>query len=417
MSGFDTETERRIVAVGEAYSEQEQARLDRLAADDPCPCPFDICIFHDPCMDGFTAAWVVKQRWPGIVLVGANYNQAPVDVAGKHVLIVDFSYKRDVLAAMGKTAASITVLDHHDSAERELVDWRVRSISDLKEPADLARTAADYANSGKPRYAHLELPIQAVFDMERSGAGLAWDYCFPGKPRPKLVRHVEDRDLWKFRFHGTKEVVAVLALWDQDLADWSDFAQKLEDPEAFSDIRNQGSLLLQKFDADLRKTLAETTRTMEIGGYPTPTANVPYYMASEAADILGVGVPFCATYYDTPTGRKFSLRVRDGDFAANRVAEQYGGGGHPKACGFTMPHGWEGDGSMVDNEVVLGLPEKLSRVEAQNIGYRMAYGITPAVEPALKLLRDYMTAGGEIDPADLEKLNTARGALGLEPVT
>lgn len=385
------------------------------------PAPFDVCIYHDPCMDGFTAAWVIHTRWPDIEMIGANYNQAPPDVTGKHVLIVDFSYKRDVLAAMGKTAASITVLDHHDSAERELLDWQVGRIADLKAPAELAKMAADYAQSKTPRYAHLELPIQAVFDMERSGAGLANDYCFPNQPRSLLVRHVEDRDLWKFRFRGTKEITAVLALLDFDYDAWGLFAANLNTVGRFEDYFKQGTLLLQKFDADLRRTLKETGRIMEIGGYPTPVANVPYYMASEAADILGVGVPFCATYYDTPTGRKFSLRVRDGDFAANRVAEQYGGGGHPKACGFTMPHGWEGDGSIVDDGVVLGMPaalaHKLSRQEAQNSGYRMAYGIVPVVEPALKLLRDYMTAAGEIDPADLEKLNAARAALGLEPVT
>jgi len=404
-------TTQDAVDIADAYSAGETERLQALGDADPAP--FDVCIYHDPCMDGFTAAWVIHSRWPDIEMIGANYNQAPPDVTGKHVLIVDFSYKRDVLAAMGATAASITVLDHHDSAERELVDWTVgTSIGGLVEPAKLAENAKTY-----PPGVPLGLPIQAVFDMERSGARLAYDYCFPNEPISLLVRHVEDRDLWRFRFRGTKEITAVLGLLDFDYDTWGLFAANLNTAGRFEEYLKQGSLLLQKFDADLRRTIKETGRTMEIGGYPTPVANVPYYMASEAADILGVGVPFCATYYDTPTGRKFSLRVRDGDFAANRVAEQYGGGGHPKACGFTMPHGWEGDGSMVDNEVVLGLPEKLSRQEAQNVGYRMAYGITPAVEPALKLLRDYMTAGGEIDPADLEKLNAARAALGLELVT
>ncbi len=55
----------------------------------------------------------------------------------------------------------------------------------------------------------------ALFDMERSGAGMAWDFVHadlgPLRARPRLVDLVEDRDLWRFR-HGDDSRFLHLAL-------------------------------------------------------------------------------------------------------------------------------------------------------------------------------------------------------------
>ena len=42
---------------------------------------------------------------------------------------------------------------------------------------------------------------------------------------------------------------------------------------------------------------------------------------------------------DTPKGRTFSLRSADGGMDVSEVAKRYGGGGHAKAAGFTVPWG------------------------------------------------------------------------------
>lgn len=66
---------------------------------DPKP---DLCIYHGPgCLDGFGAAWAVWSRWgDDVEYRAANYGQAPPDVTGKAVLIVDFSYPLETLRAM-----------------------------------------------------------------------------------------------------------------------------------------------------------------------------------------------------------------------------------------------------------------------------------------------------------------------------
>ena len=139
-----------------------------------------ICIYHGNCADGFTAAWVVYNFFAGEVdLYAGAYQKDPPDVAGRDVIMVDFSYKRPVIEAMSTKANSILILDHHKSAEQDLAD--------------------------------IDLPnVGVVFDMERSGARIAHDYCFPNDEPPTLLLHIEDRDLWRFKLPGTREIQAAL---------------------------------------------------------------------------------------------------------------------------------------------------------------------------------------------------------------
>jgi len=53
--------------------------------------------------------------------------------------------------------------------------------------------------------------------MERSGTGLAWDYFYPlatGSARPPLINMVEDRDLWRFQYEGSRRLHYVLSCMD-----------------------------------------------------------------------------------------------------------------------------------------------------------------------------------------------------------
>ena len=83
-----------------------------------------LCIYHGNCADGFGSAWAVREALgddvefhPGV------YQDDPPDVTDQDVILVDFSYKRDVLFEMEKTAYSILILDHHKSAAEELSNY------------------------------------------------------------------------------------------------------------------------------------------------------------------------------------------------------------------------------------------------------------------------------------------------------
>lgn len=63
---------------------------------------------------------VRKALGANVEFVPGVYGQEPPDVAGKDVVLVDFSYKYDVLAELAWRAKSIIVLDHHKSAAEDL---------------------------------------------------------------------------------------------------------------------------------------------------------------------------------------------------------------------------------------------------------------------------------------------------------
>ena len=57
-----------------------------------------LCIYHGNCADGFGATWAVRQYFgDGNVEFHAGlHGEAPPDTTGRHVVIVDFCYKRPV---------------------------------------------------------------------------------------------------------------------------------------------------------------------------------------------------------------------------------------------------------------------------------------------------------------------------------
>jgi uncharacterized protein len=147
-----------------------------------------LCIYHGNCADGFGAAWAVRQAIPTADFYAATYQAPPPEVTGKAVVMVDFSYKRPVLLEMASKAESILILDHHKSAAEDLVDL----------PAN----------------------VVAVFDMERSGAMMAWQHFFPEVPAPRLIEHIQDRDLWRFALPGTREIQANVFSYPYDFGVW-----------------------------------------------------------------------------------------------------------------------------------------------------------------------------------------------------
>ena len=159
-----------------------------------------LVIYHYPCLDGFTAAWAVWKAHPDWEFYPAKHGDAPPDVTGRDVYIVDFSYKRPILLVMADWANSITILDHHKTAQE-----------DLKDLAEETRTR-----------------IEVLFNMDKSGARLAWEYFHPGADVPELVKYVEDRDLWRFKYIDTSAVNAFLFSQEYNFETWEFHSNKVD---------------------------------------------------------------------------------------------------------------------------------------------------------------------------------------------
>ncbi|WP_321878439.1 hypothetical protein [Paraburkholderia bannensis] len=266
-----------------------------------------LVIYHGNCADGFSGAWCFWKKYgdqadyhPGV------YQKDPPDVTHRVVYLVDFSYKREVVKDMVASALSVTLIDHHKTAIEDLCD----------------------------------LPgLFTYTDLNRSGATLAWDFLFGDEPRPLLLGHIEDRDLWRFRLEGTREIQAFVfsheytfEMWDRLMA-----ADQVE----LMKMHAGGAAIERKHRKDITELLAVCKRRMTIAGHDVPAASLPYTMSSDAGHEMAQGEPFAACYWDTADGRTFSLRAADAGLDVSEIAKIYGGGGHAKAAGFKVPRDHE----------------------------------------------------------------------------
>ena len=266
-----------------------------------------MCIYHGNCIDGFTAAWVVRQALvingkQDVEFVAGYYQTTPPDVTDKIVYMVDFSYKSPVMKELLAKAKRLVHIDHHTSAITDM---------DSVEADNLERF---YAR-----------------ENEASGAMLAWQYFFPKVSTPALIEHIDDRDRWQFKLDGTREVNAVAFSYDYSFANWD---LMIDTP--IEELKVEGRAILRRHNKDVKELSSVVVRKMMIDNYVVPVANVPYQYGSELCNILCQGEPFAAYYYDKPGGREFGLRSSEDGIDVSEIAKKFGGGGHKNASGFRV---------------------------------------------------------------------------------
>lgn len=277
-------------------------------------------VLHHADADGFGAAFALNTTLkPGeeVTYIPVQYGQEPPNVAGYDFLyILDFSYKRPVMEDLyAKMNGAIFCIDHHKTAQAELDGL-----------------------------------TYCLFDMEKSGAGLTWAFCWPNDTHlPAILAYVQDRDLWKFELPMSKEVNAYIATMEWDFGVWDQF--DLETAKAagaailaFQQRQIEGRLK----DVVVRRVYNPNSPEFDAYSYRDTQEGVDYFMvpvvnASENISELGEAMchaypdaPFSMSYCDCADGsRSYSLRSRNG-FDVSTVAKAFGGGGHPGAAGFTL---------------------------------------------------------------------------------
>jgi hypothetical protein len=256
-----------------------------------------LVIHHGGCPDGTCAAACALLAYPEAETMPAMYGDDPPDVAGKDVIIVDFSYPREVLKSMADSANSLQVLDHHKTAAADLL--------------------------GFPG---------SVFDMGRSGAGLAWDVLVGGI-RPEIVDYVEDRDLWLWRLESSRAIGAwILSLPVDQPEQWLPYVRGSHLP-ATALTRGEGIL---EFQYQWCAQVADTAERGTIAGHDVPVVNAPHPLGSNVLEEIYNNEPFAARWQRRPGGKyQYSLASAKDGLDVSEIAREFGGGGHKHAAGFT----------------------------------------------------------------------------------
>ncbi len=255
-------------------------------------------LYHANCYDGFGAAFAV---WlcrgdDDTKYIPVSYGEPlPEMPDATKVFIVDFSYPAEVLLNLAERVR-VVVIDHHRTAEENL-----RNIT------------------------HHNIDVK--FNMLKSGAMLTWEYFhMESEPRPKLIDHIQDRDLWKFELEGTREIHAALISHPFDFELWNTFDIDL--------LRHEGATLLRMQSQEVAK-ICKNSWMAVVAGHSVPVVNTTVHW-SEVGEYLickYANAPFVACFTAYEKKIQWSLRSK-GSFDVSKVARQFGGGGHRNAAGF-----------------------------------------------------------------------------------
>jgi oligoribonuclease NrnB/cAMP/cGMP phosphodiesterase (DHH superfamily) len=208
------------------------------------------------------------------------------------------------MEAISLRAGSLLVLDHHKSAQAELEG----------------------------------LPF-AIFDMKRSGAGMAWDHFHPGQPRPALVNLVEDDDLWRHELDGTREFQRRLEMEPMGFPNWDRIADLSKQELAV--FIAEGGILKRAFDSEVAELLKDRY-AVTLAGEEGLAVNAPGRYSSELGHHLAsLSGSFGMVWRQLDGVLKISLRSCD-DYDVSLLAARFGGGGHRNAASFTVPISIEG---------------------------------------------------------------------------
>lgn len=287
-------------------------------------------IYHRNCLDGFCAAWLFHKVFPKADFIPAQYGQDPPNVDKKEVYILDFSYKRDVLFKLwtpnndGTQVRKLVILDHHKTAEEELRDFDVQCIANGMDAPEI------------------------IFDMQKSGCRLAWEYLWEnhfgkkygelwnihtgektcGNKAPWIVDYTEDRDLWRWRLTDSKAITTALRSYPFDFDLWDSFESRYP-----QDFIVEGTAILRS-EAVVIENHIRNAREIEMSGHKVLAVNATV-LFSDIAGKLADGRPFGAAYFDRGDGRRqWSLRSSEHGVDVSEIAKEHGGGGHKHAAGF-----------------------------------------------------------------------------------
>lgn len=306
--------------------------------------------YHADCIDGFGAAYAAWRHFGADAIYRPLHHGeawALAEIAGHQVFILDFSFTPDALEAMAAVARSVTQIDHHASARQA---WRDR-LPDT---------------DGLVMHHDEERQLTVLFDLQKSGARLAWEHFHANQPVPLVLQHIEDQDLWHFTLPGTRIFCLALRLLPADFSTWDELVEQTPTTEAkrYREMHVSGQAINAFFQNEVER-LANSDLRMpaRLRGEPVDAlqaqrhgqaivtndnlawlaskgiaVNANALFASELGNLLAEqSGSFGLIWQLAGDGEvKISLRSK-GSCDVASIAVRYGGGGHHNAAGFRMP--------------------------------------------------------------------------------
>lgn len=267
-----------------------------------------VILYHGKCPDGFGGAYAAWKKFGDTAeYIPVDHGDAPPEgLGGREVYLVDFCFEiAEQMDALAEITKRLVVLDHHKSTK-----------------------------------ALVENAPEHVYDEKRSGATIAWSYFHPDTSAPRLMKYLEDGDLYRYALPETRDIFSYLLVLPFEFFAWDELALALEDDAKRAAILKKAAAYTEFFEA-LAQSSVERAKKVRFEGREVyfaathPNITMKSFVGNELYKKLP---PFSLVVTAHPNGFGVSIRG-DETVDVSKIAEKYGGGGHPGSAGFFIPNG------------------------------------------------------------------------------
>jgi oligoribonuclease NrnB/cAMP/cGMP phosphodiesterase (DHH superfamily) len=267
-----------------------------------------VCLYHNDA-DGRASAAVVRRYYnKQVVTIEMKYGD-PLQwdriEPAKRVIVVDFSLP---LAQMHQLAQGreLIWIDHHISAIRSL-----------------GKAAGEWAG---------------LQNTNEAACVLTWQYFYPDQPVPRALVLIGDRDVWRWAETDTGPFDASLQQENTDPANDELWLPLLaDDSTLLQSLIERGTILRAAQLNSIHRQVSAYGYPVIFEGLRTLVINVRGNGDFGSA-IRAMNYPLGYCYIDSMQNGKLMTFVSlfSSEVDVSRIAQKFGGGGHPGAAGFSF---------------------------------------------------------------------------------
>lgn len=310
-------------------------------------------ILFDDDLDGWGAAYAAHAYFGEdadyqVLDHGTDRDEVPWDLIPERqkrdIYVLDYHWSVEQMLQITAHGHDLTIVDHHESMRSELENvgtapknniW-VLEIDPLlvAEDEDYHVLPSAFETSvGSVNYPARRFDV--CYDEHKSAASLAWHLFHKSEP-PKLLQHIEDRDLWNWDMEHTDEVLLGLQTEEVTI---NRIAQFAHEPER---LLTAGSAIVSYRDEMVDRLIEDpVVRDIQIGPetYTFGLVNTPVLRSKAGHKMLeqnpeiDVAALFRLEDLSKDATIACSLRSREDGPHVGEIATDLDGGGHANAAG------------------------------------------------------------------------------------
>lgn len=325
----------------------------------------NLVIFHGPCDDGFGAAYAA---WKYLGDNAEYCQRGHADsletlpsFIGKKIFLLDFSFKKEVMARMFQEAKQVIWLDHHKTSFQMFSDESVlpeRIVSRVSEGElevcsdDTGALLSCYVEKDHftNHYTYIYGNHIIILDNNRSGSLITWDFFKELAPdremeQPLLLRHIDDSDRWKFLIPYTKSFIRHLRSLPMDFQRWDVLSTNINNKSFYEKFIESGVAIDRFYHKQINDTIGRTSRSISIvcmtpdgekifnGG----SVNANSVFANDIGEILALRSGTFGLSWEQLSNGSIRCSLRSvPEYDVSEIACCFpDGGGHKNSAGFT----------------------------------------------------------------------------------